>query len=468
MFKLFNHYLSIRTVLLASLEAALLFWSMILGFRVRLPSEHLVPPYGEAALYTLIMLITLSGLGLYQAHAERFRITLIRLAVACTVSLLISVAVFYFIPETHLGRGVMALTTLFALAGLTLVRLLFTKVSDLGLPKRRVLVVGNGAEAEQVLAFLGTGSAARNVELAGLYPIGGSRRVDTAHAGIETVSSEPGPDLPTEALAETLKRLKVSEVVIATRERRGGVLPLRQLLDARLQGIQVMDLQSFYEREAGILQLESMRASWMIFGGGFDQSLGRDVIKRIFDILVSLALLLITLPILLLAALAIVLESGAPVFYSQMRIGQGGRLFKITKLRSMRQDAEADGKARWASTNDQRITRVGGFLRKTRIDELPQIWAVLKGDMSFVGPRPERPEFVKTLTEHIPFYDARHSVKPGVTGWAQVKFWYGGSVEDAIRKLEFDLYYVKNHSFFLDLLILLETVQVVLLGKGAR
>ena len=134
----------------------------------------------------------------------------------------------------------------------------------------------------------------------------------------------------------------------------------------------------------------------------------------------------------------------------------------------MRQDAEADGKARWASTNDQRITRVGGFLRKTRIDELPQIWAVLKGDMSFVGPRPERPEFVKTLTEHIPFYDARHSVKPGVTGWAQVKFWYGGSVEDAIRKLEFDLYYVKNHSFFLDLLILLETVQVVLLGKGAR
>jgi len=196
--------------------------------------------------------------------------------------------------------------------------------------------------------------------------------------------------------------------------------------------------------------------------------MARDVVKRLFDIAAALILSLLTLPILLIAMGCIALESGLPVFYSQTRVGQGGRLIRITKLRSMRQDAEADGKARWASAADSRITFVGAFLRKTRIDELPQLWSVLKGDMSFVGPRPERPEFVRTLSEQVPFYDVRHSVKPGVTGWAQVRFWYGASFEDSQRKLEFDLYYVKNHSVFLDLMILLETIQVVLLGKGAR
>jgi sugar transferase (PEP-CTERM system associated) len=270
------------------------------------------------------------------------------------------------------------------------------------------------------------------------------------------------------ALKRSVEELRVSEIVVAVRERRGGVLPLRQLLDSKLQGIKVMDLQSFYEREQGILRIDSMRASWMIFGDGFGHGITRDVIKRFFDVFVSMALIVATLPLLVIAMVAIVLESGWPILYSQERVGQGGRRFFIYKLRTMRQDAEADGTPRWAGVGDKRVTRIGAVLRKTRIDELPQLWNVLKGDMSFVGPRPERPFFVEQLTERIPFYDVRHSVKPGVTGWAQVRYPYGASIDDGMFKLQYDLYYVKNHSLFLDLMILVETLQVVLLGKGAR
>jgi sugar transferase (PEP-CTERM system associated) len=229
-----------------------------------------------------------------------------------------------------------------------------------------------------------------------------------------------------------------------------------------------MDLVSFYERERGLLKIDNLRASWLIFGAGFERGITRDVIKRVFDVAVSLVLLVITFPILLLAMLAIVLESGRPVFYRQERVGQGGETFTILKLRSMCQDAEKDGTPQWAGPRDSRVTRVGQFLRRSRIDELPQLFNVLRGDMSFVGPRPERPFFVAQLLEDIPYYEVRHSVKPGITGWSQVRYPYGASVEDALAKLQYDLYYVKNHSLFLDLLILVDTVQVVLLGKGAR
>jgi sugar transferase (PEP-CTERM system associated) len=229
-----------------------------------------------------------------------------------------------------------------------------------------------------------------------------------------------------------------------------------------------MDLQSFYEREEGVLRIDSMRASWMIFGNGFDQGMTRDLVKRLFDLIASATLLLLAMPILLLAMIAVVIDSGFPIFYSQERVGFGGRHFRILKLRTMRTDAEKGGQAVWAIAKDPRITRVGNFLRRTRIDELPQLWTVLTGHMSFVGPRPERQFFVDQLVEKIPFYDVRHSVKPGVTGWAQVRYPYGASLEDGLAKLQYDLYYVKNHSLFLDLMILVETIQVVLLGKGAR
>jgi sugar transferase (PEP-CTERM system associated) len=240
------------------------------------------------------------------------------------------------------------------------------------------------------------------------------------------------------------------------------------LLECKLKGVHVIELSSFFERERGQVQLESLNASWMVLSDGFQQGFLRDAGKRLFDLVASLSLLVLTLPLMLLAIVVIVLESGFPILYRQERVGLGGKIFTIYKFRSMVQNAEKDGAPQWAQAGDARVTRVGNFIRKVRIDELPQIFNVLRGDMSFVGPRPERPFFVDQLIEQVPYYAARHSVKPGITGWAQVRYPYGASLEDAIEKLQYDLYYVKNHTFFLDLLIMFQTAQVVLFGKGAR
>jgi sugar transferase (PEP-CTERM system associated) len=457
MIRVFNHYLSVRLLLLTLLEGAVLFQSVIFGFQVRFPGSIDTIPLMEAGVFTFIMLMSMSALGRYQTQAESFRTTLNRILIAYGMSLLLISLVFYIFPETYIGRGVMAWSSLLALGSVLLLRLSFFWLTDIGLPKRRVLVLGNGAEAEAVIRSLHKGASRQSVQYAGLYPVMAERDAD----GVERLLNH-------DQLRRTAEELKVSEIVIAVRERRGGVLPLRQLLDARLNGIKVMDLQSFYEREEGVLRIDSMRASWMIFGNGFDQGMTRDLVKRLFDLIASAALLLLAMPILLLAMIAVVIDSGFPIFYSQERVGFGGRHFRILKLRTMRTDAEKGGQAVWAIAKDPRITRVGNLLRRTRIDELPQLWTVLTGHMSFVGPRPERQFFVDQLVGKIPFYDVRHSVKPGVTGWAQVRYPYGASVEDGLAKLQYDLYYVKNHSLFLDLMILVETIQVVLLGKGAR
>jgi sugar transferase (PEP-CTERM system associated) len=270
------------------------------------------------------------------------------------------------------------------------------------------------------------------------------------------------------SLASLAKKEKVNEIVVAVENRRGGVFPIRQLLECKLNGIKVSDMASFFERELCQIRVDSLQPSWLVFGQGFNQGDLRTSIKRVFDLGASTALLLFTLPIMVIAALLIYLEDGRPIFYRQERVGKDGKSFMVFKFRSMRRDAEQAGMPVWASENDPRTTRVGHWLRKLRIDELPQILNVLKGEMSFVGPRPERPYFVQQLSKEIPYYDARHTVKPGITGWAQVRYQYGASVEDAISKLQFDLYYVKNNSLFLDILILIETVQVVLFGKGSR
>jgi sugar transferase (PEP-CTERM system associated) len=242
------------------------------------------------------------------------------------------------------------------------------------------------------------------------------------------------------------------------------------MLDARLKGIDVIDLLEFLERETGKIRVDLVNPGWLIFSPGFRISGVRRVSQRLVDLAVSMVLICLTWPIMLFAAIAIKCEDGprAPILYRQCRVGKGGRLFQVLKFRSMAVNAEADGKAVWAEENDSRITRVGNFLRNNRLDELPQVFNVLRGHMSLVGPRPERPEFVQELQESIPYYSERHSVKPGVTGWAQLRYSYGASTEDAIEKLQYDLYYIKNQSLMLDLLIILQTVEVVLWGKGAR
>jgi sugar transferase (PEP-CTERM system associated) len=269
-------------------------------------------------------------------------------------------------------------------------------------------------------------------------------------------------------LPELAHKLGVDEIVVALTERRSGSMPLRELLDCKVSGTKVYDLNTHFEKTLGQIRVDYLSASWLIFGDGFNQGAWRTAVKRVFDIFCATLLIMLSSPLMVAAAIAIKLESKGPALYRQERTGQNGRSFSIAKFRSMRTDAEKDGKPQWAKANDNRITRVGQFIRRVRIDELPQLFNVLRGDMSLVGPRPERPFFVDQLTQEIPFYALRHSVKPGVTGWAQVRYPYGATVEDSQEKLQYDLYYVKNHTLFLDLVVLMETVGVVLTGKGAR
>jgi sugar transferase (PEP-CTERM system associated) len=298
------------------------------------------------------------------------------------------------------------------------------------------------------------------IRFLGFFP---AKKTDTAHQVAGNRILTGGMDL-----VDAVRRYKADEIIVAVRERRGGVLPLRELLDCKLMGVRVLDLSSYYERAVGQLRLDSLHASWLIFGDGFRQGFTRTFIKRLFDILASSALLLLAAPVMLGAAVVIALESGFPILYRQERVGQGGRLFDVIKFRSMRHDAEGDGKPRWAASNDDRVTRIGRTMRRLRIDELPQLINVLRGDMSLVGPRPERPYFVDQLAREIPYYAVRHSVKPGITGWAQVRYHYSASLEDSVQKLQYDLYYVKNHTLFLDIVVLFETVGVVVTGAGAH
>ena len=321
----------------------------------------------------------------------------------------------------------------------------------------RVMIFGAGPAAKSVGKVLKKSDP--DIQIVGFYP----SPTDTEISVLEQMV------LPrSQSLSDTAYALNVDEIIIAVHERRGGILPLRELLDCKLSGVNVLDLASYFERALGQIRLDSLKVGWLIFGDGFRQNLGRTVIKRVFDIVAASTLILLALPVMAITALLIVLEDGFPILYRQERVGLNGRLFNVVKFRSMRKDAESDGKPRWATANDDRTTRVGRIIRKLRIDELPQLFSVLSGDMSLVGPRPERPYFVDKLTRDIPFYAVRHSVKPGVTGWAQDSYHYGASVDDSIQKLQYDLYYVKNHTLFLDIVILFETVGVVLTGKGAQ
>jgi sugar transferase (PEP-CTERM system associated) len=273
---------------------------------------------------------------------------------------------------------------------------------------------------------------------------------------------------PEQSLTDIVMAEQVDEIVVALSERRGGSMPLRELLDCKLQGVRVTDIATHFEKTLGQIRLDSVSAGWLIFGDGFKQGWWRAFVKRVFDLVSASILIVLALPVMLITAVLIVLESGGPILYLQERVGLNGRLFNVIKFRSMRTDAEKDGKPRWASAVDDRVTKVGRVIRKLRIDELPQLFSVLGGAMSLVGPRPERPYFVDQLTQKIPYFAVRQSVKPGVTGWAQVRYHYGASIEDASEKLQYDLYYVKNHSLFLDLVVIFETVGVVLMGKGAH
>ena len=446
------HYVRGRFPLLLTIEAAVLVSSMVLGYHIRWNTDDSPLPLIHGVVFAALMLLAMTALGLYEeVRDEPFRTTVQRVLMAYLATMVMLTVLFYFLPHAKVGRSVFAIASGIALAGVIAVRWIAHRIDARSAPARRVLVVGDEADAQEMAEQL----ADNNPRL--------SERI----AGLHTLASVAGEGEVTAAeLARLLRARGIDEVVVTGREQRGGAMPLELLLGLRLRGFQVRDLVSFYESELGLVKTDRMRMSWLVFNNGFEQSASRAIVKRAFDMVCSLGLLLLAAPLMLLAAIAILLETGRPVFFRQSRCGAGGRPFSVLKFRSMRQDAEKDGKPRWATQGDSRITPVGRILRKTRIDELPQLLNVLRGDMSFVGPRPERPYFVESLASQIPYYELRHNVKPGITGWAQVRLPYGDTVEAAARKLEYDLYYVKNHSPMFDLIILFETVQVVLRAKG--
>lgn len=380
-----------------------------------------------------------------------------RALIAALLMLPLAYAILSLIPQ-HIDRtDIMAYVAMGAVLAVIAHRALGGQFDKLALMQSRIMILGTGPLAKQVSeSLLASDPHARVV---GYFP--SPNECDHAVPESQIVGS-------TVSLAVAAARAGVDEVIVALSERRSGSMSLRDLLECKISGIRVSDLSTHYEKRLGQIRLDSVNAGWLIFGEGFNQGYLRTAIKRIFDLIGAILLLVISLPLMLITMLLISLESRGPIFYRQERVGLNGKAFEVIKFRSMRSDAEQDGQPRWATTSDDRVTRIGRLIRLVRIDELPQLYNVLKGEMSLVGPRPERPFFVDTLTKDIPYYAVRHSVKPGITGWAQVRYAYGATAEDAKQKLQYDLYYVKNHTLFLDLLTMCETVSVVLTGKGAR
>jgi sugar transferase (PEP-CTERM system associated) len=459
--RIFSHYVCTRLLALVALEAFMLSQCVAWGYSLSLGDAATVPLSNEMAralttvIFSAVMLLVMAGMGLYELDACSGRSSVFgRLIVAALIGVTLTSLLATVLPLPRMPVHALGIGALGAVCASWLMRRVLVRWVSASSFKARVLVFGAGSGA----AF------ARLTQ----------RHASHVVIGYVDDQQAPGP-LPFarlrpadgESLLDLAARYNVNHIVVAVKDRRGGALPVQELLRCRVKGIRVSELATFFERERRQVLIESLTPGWMVFGEGFRQGLTRTIVKRLFDIAASVALLVLTLPVMLVTALCILIESGRPVFYRQERVGEGGRTFTIYKFRSMSTAAERDGKPRWAEARDARVTPIGRVIRKLRIDELPQIFNVLHGEMSFVGPRPERPYFVEQLTEQIPYYALRHSVKPGITGWAQVRYTYGASVDDAVEKLQYDLYYVKNNTLFLDLMILISTMEVVLWGGGS-
>lgn len=462
-----KNYLHIPYLVLAVLEFAVLFATFFfLTVFVFIGGTSVTAAAPDGFVPALLFALTLSGgtlaMGGYLAMAQEglsslFYRTLVAYCLLGGIGLSL---IYFFLPEADPGSTNLLWSVLLASLIVILLRLAFLKLVDSEQLVRRVVIFGAGEFAASLLDEYQKNMRALGVRIIGCIP------ENSAH----TVPEEQLLPAPYD-LYQFCCQNRVSEIVVAQQERRrneGSGLAVPELMECKLRGIDVTNALDFCERELKKAKLEMVHPSWIVFSEGFKASKLRNFTKRFVDIVLALLLLVVMSPFILLTALAVFLETGRPVLYSQKRVGLLGQEFRIFKFRSMYQDAEKDGKARWAAANDSRVTRVGAFIRSTRLDELPQIYNVLKGEMSIVGPRPERPEFVSELREKVPFYDTRHYVRPGLMGWAQLKYPYGASVEDARGKLEYDLYYSKNHSLLMDILIMIQTVEVVLLGKGVR
>jgi len=461
MIRLFKHYIPKSLIILSIVEFMVLFFSVYLGGSIRFHSsviDQIDPLFSQSIMFVAAILSCMISMGLYQRHLRDGRRGMfLRIGIAFIMGFVVLSLLFYLFPDTFVGRGIVGLSFLFGFIGIISARLLYVKAVNREDIKRRILVIGAGERSEIIDNILKRRSDRHGFRVVGYVPL--------PH---EKTTKSPNQLIQHNAiLAQMVEDLDVDEIVLAITDRRKGY-PVDELLDCKMAGVEIVELQTFFERQTGRIILDILQPSWLIFSDGFSHGFLRDVIKRGFDIVASFILLSASFPVMLLAMLAIYLEDRGPIFYRQIRVGENWKLMQVMKFRSMCTDAEKSGAPQFATANDDRVTKVGHFMRKTRIDELPQLFNVLKGEMSFVGPRPERPEFVEQFTESIPFYVERHRVKPGITGWAQICYPYGASEKDTREKLQYDLYYVKNYSIFLDLTILFQTAEVILWGKGAR
>ncbi len=456
MIRIFKHYIPKSLFILGVVELFILLGAIWGGMNFRyILAELSVPSFSSVVVeilsFVLLVYIVLLATGLYQLDACRdLRITVIRLTTSLGLSFIVLSVVFYMFPDIELWRSVLLYALILAFAGLLINRYFYTRIVDLRRLKRRVLVLGAGGRAEKV-RDCGT-IESNDVEFVCFL------RGNNTENRIEN-AKDYNEDHP---LKEYVAEYAVQEIVVAIEERRGS-LPTDDLLSCKMKGCRITEATTFIERQSGTVSLQNLNPSWMIFSDGFEGVGNFDLaVKRIFDVTASLLLLILSMPILLITSLLVKLTSKGPVFYRQERVGLNGNTFNVLKFRSMTIDAEKDGIPKWADKNDVRVTIIGRVIRSSRIDEIPQIFNVLMGAMSFVGPRPERPFFVNQFEVNIPLYRERHRVKPGITGWAQLNYPYGASVEDTKRKLEYDLYYIKNYTLFLDFLILIQTVRVIL------
>ena len=462
MLRLFKHYVPHAVLMLGMLDFVLLIvaaetsW-VVRAHQIGMHVDPMTTRLSPLLSFAVALQMAMVAVGVYGIDALlSLRFAAARMLVAISLGVILLSMMFFMLPGTTLWRSNSLYAMILAFTFLMLVRAVFGKLLGSEGFKRRVLVLGAGPRAERI-RNLATGPGAG-------FVVVGHVAMNDCESVIPTAINRMHID----NLAEHATLLNASEVVLALEERRNA-LPLNDLIRVKTTGVYVNELSSFLERETGRVDLDSVNPSWLIFSDGFSSgqrlsSFG----KRLFDLTASFVLVVVTLPVILVTVIAIKLESRGPALFRQERIGLYGESFSLFKLRSMHQHAEAAGEAVWAQKDDPRVTRIGKWIRKLRIDELPQVWNVLRGDMSFVGPRPERPTFVSDLESRLSYYAERHMVKPGITGWAQINYPYGASLEDSRHKLEYDLYYAKNYTPFLDVLILLQTLRVILWPEGAR
>lgn len=463
MARIFRHHVSPVKLTLAVTDFALVVGCAFLAEWLRWYSLDL--GYSQTATAFLakmaipvITLPLLLGFGAYQSDAlSDLKIFFVRMVTALTASFLALAALAYMLPALPLWRSILLLTFVLSGASILFVHTVFILVAREGFLGRRVVILGNGQDAS-ALKLEAERAPEASLKVVKILSVEGGGAPESGVVNLNKIKGLP----------DFLEGLNCDLIVID--DSTGlNTQSLEELIACKLAGVEIMDRLTFFEEIRGYVDLASVKADWFLFSEGFrGASVFERVLKRTFDVAVSVLVLALASPIFILSAAAVKLTSRGPVFYRQERVGLNGETFEVLKLRSMMVDAEKDGKPAFAATNDPRLTPVGGFLRRTRADEIPQILNVLKGDMSFVGPRPERPYFVDQLEEAVPFYRERHCLKPGITGWAQIRYPYGASLEDSRRKLEYDLYYIKNYSLFLDMLIVLQTLRVILFPHGVR